>query len=137
MIIGIGSDIVDIRRIEKSCVRFGKQFEERIFTASEIEHSTLRGRSGIKGRASSLAKRFAAKEACAKALGTGFAEGIRWQEISVSNLAGGAPYLTLNGKALEKLVKITPPGMKAQINLSMSDEYPFAQAFVIISVLPA
>lgn len=135
MIIGIGNDIVDIRRIEKSILRFGTRFEERVFTATEIAMANLRGRSGIKGKTSSLAKRFAAKEACAKALGTGIGQGIKWREISVSNLAEGTPCLTLSGKALARLVKITPGGMKAQLNLSMSDEYPLAQAFVVISAV--
>ena len=132
MIIGIGTDLVDIRRIEKLCARLGKKFEERICAASEIK-----GRAGSKQRYASLAKRFAAKEACAKALGTGIGKSVKWRDILVSNLNNGAPCLTLSGRAEAHLQKRTPSGMLAQIHLSMTDEYPIAQAFVVISAVSA
>jgi len=133
VILGIGSDLVDMRRIEKLCARFGKKFEKRIFTANEIATADNRGKAGTKAKASSLAKRFAAKEACAKALGTGISGGITWQDISISNHISGAPLLTLSGMAAKRLKKLTPSGMTAQINLTIADEYPTAQAFVVIS----
>lgn len=128
MIIGIGSDLTDIRRIEKTLERFGDRFIQRTFTPLEIRKS-----EGRRLRAPSYAKRFAAKEACAKALGTGLRHGVFWRDMGVINLPSGKPTMALTGGALERLKKITPPGMVAQIDLSITDEYPLAQAFVVIS----
>ena len=131
MIIGLGNDLCDIRRIEKSLERFGERFVQRIFT--EVEQKRSDGRAT---RAASYAKRFAAKEACAKALGTGLRRGVFWRDMGVINLRGGKPTLALTGGALARLEKITPAGMAAQIDLSLTDEYPMAQAIVIISAVP-
>lgn len=131
MIIGIGSDLTDIRRIEKTLDRFGDRFIQRTFTPIEQKKS-----EGRRLRASSYAKRFAAKEACAKALGTGLRQGVFWRDMGVVNMRSGKPTMALTGGALERLKKITPPGMSAQIDLSITDEYPLAQAFVIISAVP-
>lgn len=132
MIIGIGSDLIDIRRVERALGRFPGRFEERCFTAVERAKSDKRRR-----RADSYAKRFAAKEACAKALGTGFRRGVFWSDMGVVNLASGRPTMELTGGARRQLDAITPPGMRAQIDLSITDEYPLAQATVIISAVPA
>ena len=132
MILGIGNDLCDIRRIEKSLERFGERFIRRIFT--EIEQGRSEGRAT---RAASYAKRFAAKEACAKALGTGLRRGVFWRDMGVINLRGGKPTLALTGGALARLQEITPPGLTAQIDLTLTDEYPLAQAIVIISGVPA
>ena len=132
MILGIGNDLFDIRRIEKSLERFGERFIRRIFT--EIEQRRSEGRAT---RAASYAKRFAAKEACAKALGTGLRRGVFWRDMGVINLRGGKPTLALTGGALARLQEITPPGLTAQIDLTLTDEYPLAQAIVIISGVPA
>ncbi len=131
MIIGIGSDLIDIRRIEKSLERHGQRFIQRIYT--EVEQARSEGR---KGRAASYAKRFAAKEACAKALGTGLAQGVFWHDMGVANLPSGAPTMTLTGGAAVRLAKILPPGHKAVIHLTITDDFPLAQAFVIIEALP-
>lgn len=131
MIIGIGSDLVDIRRIEKSIDRFGARFIDRIFT--EAEQATANSR---KQRAASYAKRFAAKEACSKALGSGLAHGVFWRDMGVVNLPGGRPTMELTNFAAERLVQMTPPGCRAVIHLTITDEYPMAQAFVIIEALP-
>ena len=132
MIIGLGSDLCDIRRIQRSLDRFGDRFVHRIYT--EIE----RTRSERKvDRAGSYAKRFAAKEACAKALGTGFRRGVFWRDMGVVNLRSGKPTMALTGGALARLQEMTPPGMKAVIHLSLTDDHPYAQAFVIIEALPA
>jgi holo-[acyl-carrier protein] synthase len=128
MIIGIGSDIVDIRRIEQTLERFGARFLERIYTETERRKAESRA-----GAAATYAKRFAAKEACAKALGTGFRKGVFFRDLGVVNLPGGKPTLALTGGAAERLAAITPAGMTAQIDLTLTDEYPLAQAFVIIS----
>jgi len=128
MIIGIGSDIVDIRRIEQTLARFGARFIERIYTEAERRKAESRTEA-----AATYAKRFAAKEACAKALGTGFRKGVFFRDLGVINLPGGKPTLALTGGAAERLAEITPPGMTAQIDLTLTDEYPLAQAFVIIS----
>lgn len=133
MIIGTGSDIVDIRRIEKSLDRFGARFEERIFTPREREKASSRSKAGAKAIASTYAKRFAAKEACAKALGTGLNEGVFWQDMEVANQPGGAPTMQLTGGALKRLQSMTPAGKQAFIHVSLSDEYPYAQAHIIIS----
>jgi holo-[acyl-carrier protein] synthase len=131
VIIGLGNDLCDIRRIEKSLERFGERFVQRVFT--EVEQKRSEGRAT---RAASYAKRFAAKEACAKALGTGLRAGVFWRDMGVINLKSGRPTLALTGGALARLQKITPVGMTAQIDLSITDEYPLAQAVVIISAVP-
>ena len=132
MIIGLGSDLSDIRRIENSLERFGDRFTQRIFT--EIERTRSERKAD---RAASYAKRFAAKEACAKALGTGLRGGVFWRDMGVVNMRGGKPTLALTGGALARLQKITPAGMTAQIDLTLTDEYPLAQAIVIISAIPS
>ena len=132
MILGIGNDLVDIKRIESSLERFGDRFIKRIFT--EVEQRRSEGRAE---RAASYAKRFAAKEACSKALGTGLRRGVFWRDMGVINLRGGKPTIALTGGALARLVEMTPAGMTAQIDLTVTDEYPLAQAFVIISAVPA
>ncbi|MBV8538286.1 MAG: holo-ACP synthase [Alphaproteobacteria bacterium] len=131
MIIGIGSDLIDIRRIEATLQRFGPRFVERIFTPLEREKSDRRA-----NRAESYARRFAAKEACAKALGTGLRRGVFWRDMGVVNLAGGRPTLQLTGGALARLNALLPPGTEARIDVSLTDEPPLAQAVVIISAIP-
>jgi holo-[acyl-carrier protein] synthase len=131
MIIGIGSDLVDIRRIRKSIDRHGARFVERIFT--EIEQATANRRGE---RVASFAKRFAAKEACAKALGCGIAEGVFWRDMGVVNLPGGKPTLHLTNGAAERLQTLLPPSHHAVIHLSITDEFPMAQAFVVIEARP-
>jgi len=131
MILGIGSDIIDIRRIERTLERFGTRFTERLFTETERRKSEARA-----GRAASYAKRFAAKEACSKALGTGFRAGVFWRDLGVVNLPSGKPTLVLTGNAAKRLAAITPPGMRAQIDLSLTYDHPQAQAIVIISAVP-
>jgi holo-[acyl-carrier protein] synthase len=132
MIIGIGSDLIDIRRIEKSLERYGERFTARIFTEVEQEKSDRR-----KQRAASYAKRFAAKEACSKALGTGLSHGVFWRDMGVVNLPGGKPTMHLTGGAAERLAEILPAGHRAAIHLTITDDFPLAQAFVIIEALPA
>ncbi|CAN5280740.1 holo-ACP synthase [soil metagenome] len=132
MILGIGNDLCDIRRIEKSLERFGDRFIQRIFT--EVEQKRSEGRAG---RVASYAKRFAAKEACAKALGTGLRKGVFWRDMGVINLRGGKPTMALTNGALARLQEITPAGLSPQIDLTLTDEYPLAQAIVIISGVPA
>ncbi len=131
MIIGIGSDLTDIRRIQKTLDRFGARFIDRCFT--EIEQTRSERRAD---RAASYAKRFAAKEACSKALGTGFRRGVFMRDMGVVNLRGGKPSMALTGGAAERLAALTPPGMTVQIDVSLTDEPPLAQAIVIISVVP-
>jgi holo-[acyl-carrier protein] synthase len=132
VILGIGSDLSDIRRIETSLARFGERFTERCFT--EIE----RARSERKpDRAASYAKRFAAKEACAKALGTGIRRGVFWRDMGVVNMRSGQPTMALTGGALERLKALTPAGHEAVIHLSLTDDHPYAQAFVVIEARPA
>ena len=133
MILGTGSDMTDIRRIEKSLERFGARFENRVFTAGEQAKAHSRDKAGIKVVAGTYAKRFAAKEACAKALGTGMRRGVYWRDMEVVNRPGGAPALHLTGGALKQLQAMTPDGMQAFIHVSLSDEYPYANAQVIIS----
>jgi holo-[acyl-carrier protein] synthase len=128
MIIGLGNDMVDIRRIEATITRFGDRFLDRVFTALEREKSDRRVQ-----RAASYAKRFAAKEACAKALGTGLREGVHWRDMGVVNLSSGRPTLQLTGGAQTRLDAITPAGHTAQIDLTLSDDFPWAQAIVIIT----
>lgn len=128
MIIGIGNDLIDISRIEKTIERFGDKFIKRIFTEKEQEKSDKR-----QLRIESYAKRFAAKEACSKALGTGFRRGVFWRDMGVINLPSGKPALELTGGALKRLDEITPEGSKAQIDLTITDELLMAEALVIIS----
>jgi holo-[acyl-carrier protein] synthase len=131
MIIGIGSDLIDIRRIESSLERFGERFSQRCFTEIEIRKS-----EGRKNRAESYAKRFAAKEACCKALGTGMAQGVFWKDMGVVNLPGGKPTMQLTGGAAERLSEMLPAGHRGVIHLTITDDFPLAQAFVIIEALP-
>ena len=131
MIIGLGNDLCDISRIEKTIARHGDRFLDRVFTPIERAKSDKRA-----NRAASYAKRFAAKEACAKALGTGLNAGVYWRDMGVINLPSGKPTLALTGGALARLAAITPPGHTAQIDLTITDEYPLAQAIVIISANP-
>jgi holo-[acyl-carrier protein] synthase len=131
MILGIGNDLIDIRRIEKTIERFGDRFHDRIFTGDERRRTDRRA-----NRSASYAKRYAAKEACAKALGTGFRRGVYWRDIGVANLPGGRPTLVLSGGALAQLNAITPPGMAARIDVTLTDEPPLAQALVIITAVP-
>ncbi len=134
MILGIGSDICDIRRIEKVLERHGDRFIARVFT--EGERRRAERRTGT-NRAGTYAKRFAAKEACAKALGTGFAQGVFMSDLGVVNLRGGQPTMVLDGGAATRLARLTPAGLRARIDLTMTDEYPYAYAHVIISAVPA
>ena len=131
MIIGIGSDLIDIRRIEKTLERFGERFTNRCYTEVERQKSDKRLL-----RAESYAKRYAAKEACSKALGTGFRKGVFWRDMGVVNLPGGKPTMKLTGGALARLNEIVPDGMDAQIDLTITDEPPIAEALVIISAVP-
>ena len=131
MIIGLGSDLCDVRRIEKVLERHGDRFLDRIFTPSERAKADRRA-----NRAETYAKRFAAKEACAKALGTGLRHGVFWRDIGVVNLPGGRPTMKLTGGALARLKAITPAGCEARIEVSLTDEGPTAQAIVIISAVP-
>jgi holo-[acyl-carrier protein] synthase len=130
MIIGLGSDLIDIRRIEQALERFGARFINRIFTELEQKKSERRAQ-----RAATYAKRFAAKEACAKALGTGLRAGVFWRDMGVVNLPSGAPTIKLTGGAAKRLAEITPEGMTAQISLTLTDDYPLAQAIVIITAV--
>jgi len=130
MILGLGNDLIDIRRIEKAIARHGERFLSRIYTDIERAKSDRRNQ-----RAASYAKRFAAKEACAKALGTGLNHGVFWRDMGVINQRGGRPTMALAGGALARLAEITPAGMAPQIDLTLTDEYPMAQAIVIISAV--
>jgi holo-[acyl-carrier protein] synthase len=130
LILAIGSDLCDIRRIEQTLERFGGRFTNRIFT--DIERSRSERKPD---RAASYAKRFAAKEACSKALGTGFRAGVFWRDMGVVNLRSGKPTLALTGGAAERLARITPPGLSAVVHLTMTDDHPYAQAFVVIEAL--
>jgi holo-[acyl-carrier protein] synthase len=132
MIIGLGSDLIDIRRVEKSLERFGERFTTRCFTEIERAKSDRRA-----NRAASYAKRFAAKEACSKALGTGIAQGVFWKDMGVVNLPSGKPTMKLTGGAADVLNSMLPEGHRAAIHLTITDDYPLAQAFVIIEALPA
>jgi holo-[acyl-carrier protein] synthase len=131
MIIGLGSDIVDVRRIASVIERHGDRFLNRIFTAAERRKAESRANV-----AETYAKRFAAKEACSKALGTGFRHGVFWRDMGVVNLPSGRPTMKLSGGALKRLQEITPAGCEARIEVSLTDEGPTAQAIVIISALP-
>jgi holo-[acyl-carrier protein] synthase len=130
MILGIGSDLIDIRRIEVTLERFGDRFVQRLFTQTEQRKS-----EGRRNRAASYAKRFAAKEACSKALGTGFRKSVYWRDLGVVNLKSGKPTMALTGGAAERLKSMVPKGMKARIDLSITDDFPLAQAIVIISAV--
>jgi len=131
MILGVGSDLTDVRRIEKVIARHGERFLSRIFTDSERTRAERR-----KNRVETYAKRFAAKEACAKALGTGIRRGVWWRDMGVVNLPSGRPTMHLTGGALARLEAMTPPGFEARIDLTISDEGPMAQALVVISAVP-
>jgi holo-[acyl-carrier protein] synthase len=131
MIVGIGSDTIDIRRIEKTLGRYGERFVERVFTAVERQKSDRRAQ-----RAASYAKRFAAKEACSKALGTGFRRGVFWRDLGVVNLASGKPTMVLTGAAGEWLKRLVPPDYEPHIHVTLTDDFPYAQALVIIEALP-
>ncbi|WP_311028392.1 holo-ACP synthase [Mesorhizobium koreense] len=130
MIIGLGSDLIDIRRIERTLERHGERFTARIFTEIERAKSDRR-----RERAASYAKRFAAKEACAKALGTGLARGVFWRDMGVVNLPGGKPTMRLENGAAARLAELTPVGHRAVVHLTITDDYPLAQAFVVIEAL--
>jgi holo-[acyl-carrier protein] synthase len=131
MIIGVGTDLIDIRRIERTLERFGERFLERVFTPAERVRAERRV-----DRAAAYAKRYAAKEACAKALGTGFRQGVYWRDIGVLSRPSGQPVLELSGGAARRLAALTPAGMSARIDLSLSDEPPLGQAVVVISAEP-
>ncbi len=131
MIIGIGNDLIDIRRIERTLERFGERFLDRVYTEVERAKSDRRV-----NRAASYAKRFAAKEACSKALGTGFRRGVYWRDLGVVNLPSGKPTLKLTGGAARRLDELTPDGMIAQIDLTITDDHPLAEAVVVISAVP-
>jgi holo-[acyl-carrier protein] synthase len=132
MILGVGTDLVDMRRLEATLSRFGRRFIERVFTPLEQDRCERRRRS-----LGAYAQRFAAKEACAKALGTGFRQGVGWRDIEVANLPSGQPLLTLTNGAAARLAVLTPAGMSPHIHVSMSDEDPYAQAIVVISAIAA
>ena len=131
MILGIGNDLIDIRRIEATIARYGDRFLNRVFTPTERAKSDRR-----RERAASYAKRFAAKEACSKALGTGLRKGVFWRDMGVVNLPSGRPTLKLTGGAAEHLHRMTPEGHEARIDLTITDDFPLAQAIVIISAVP-
>src|SRR5262245_5572388 len=133
MILGLGNDIIDIRRVERTIERYGDRFLCRVFT--DVERRKSDGRAGRAGRAASYAKRFAAKEACAKALGTGFRQGVFWRDMGVVNLPSGRPTLELTGGAALALARLTPEGHEVRIDLSITDDFPTAQAIVIISAV--
>ena len=130
MILGIGSDMVDIRRVEQVIGRHGERFLSRVFTPTERARAQRRANQGA-----TYAKRFAAKEACSKALGTGIRRGVWWRDMGVVNLPGGRPTMQLTGGALARLQALTPEGFEARIDLSITDDWPLAQAFVIISAV--
>ncbi len=132
MLIGLGSDLIDTRRIARVIDRYGDRFLDRVFTATERAKSDRR-----RNRAESYAKRYAAKEACSKALGTGFRKGVFWRDMGVVNLPGGKPGMALTGGAARRLAEITPPGCEARIEVSLTDEPPLAQAIVIITAVPS
>ncbi len=131
MILGIGNDVIDIRRVEKTLERFGSRFTDRVFTDVEQRKSDRRAQ-----RAASYAKRFAAKEACSKALGTGFSRGVFWRDLGVVNEPSGRPTMALTGGAMDHLAAMTPPGHRAVVHLTLTDDFPYAHAMVIISAVP-
>jgi holo-[acyl-carrier protein] synthase len=132
MIIGIGNDTIDIRRVEKVLERHGERFTLRIFTDVEVAKSERR-----RLRAASYAKRFAAKEACSKALGTGIRGGVFWRDMGVVNLPSGKPTMALTGGAAKRLASLVPPGHKPAIHVTITDDFPLAQALVVIEAVPA
>ena len=132
MILGVGTDLCDIRRIEQTLTRFGTRFTERIYTELERQKAEKRGSN----RANRYAMFYAAKEACAKALGTGFRESVFWRDLKVDNLPSGQPVMTLSNGALDRLQSLTPEGYEAKIDISLTDEYPLAHAMVVISAVP-
>ena len=136
MIIGLGSDIIDIRRIERTLERYGDRFLSRVFTPTERRKSDGRAGANRTLRAASYARRFAAKEACSKALGTGFRGGVYWRDMGVVNLATGQPAMELAGGAARRLREITPPGTVARLLVTITDDHPVAQAIVVISAVP-
>ena len=131
MIIGIGTDLANIERIAGTLARFGDRFRHRVFTDTELRKAARR-----RDEAGTLAKRWAAKEACSKALGTGLSMGISWRDMAVSNLEGGQPVMELTGWAAERLAAMTPPGHHAVVHVTLTDDHPWAQAFVVIEALP-
>ena len=131
MILGLGNDVIDIRRIEETLTRFGPRFIDRVFTDVEIAKSEKRAQ-----RAASYAKRFGAKEACSKALGTGFRNGVFWKDMGVVNEPSGKPTIVLTGGARDQLDSLVPPGHKARIHLTITDDFPYAHAVVMIEALP-
>jgi holo-[acyl-carrier protein] synthase len=131
LILGIGNDVIDIRRVEKTLERFGSRFTDRVFTDVEQRKSDRRAQ-----RAASYAKRFAAKEACSKALGTGFSRGVFWRDLGVVNEPSGRPTMALTGGAMDHLAAMTPPGHRAVVHLTLTDDFPYAHAMVIISAVP-
>ena len=131
MILGVGTDLLDIRRLERTLERWGERFSRRVYT--ELERRRCEGHVN---RAARYAQRYAAKEACAKALGTGFREGVAWRDMEVDNFPSGKPFLRLTGGAAQRLALLTPRGLRPAIELSLTDEYPFAHAIVVISALP-
>ena len=136
MILGIGNDLIDITRVAKVIERHGERFLERIFTEAERARAQRRA-SNEKMLVATYAKRFAAKEACSKALGTGIRQGVWWRDMGVVNLPGGRPTMRLTGGALARLQAMTPAGHEARIDLTITDDWPLAQAFVIISAEPS
>jgi holo-[acyl-carrier protein] synthase len=132
MIVGVGSDLIDIRRVDKTLERYGERFIRRVFTPVEVRKS-----EGRKQRAASYAKRFAAKEACSKALGTGLNQGVFWMDMGVVNLPSGKPTWAVTGGAAQRLAALVPKGHRPEIHLTITDDFPLAQAFVIIEAVPA
>lgn len=133
----MGSDMIDIRRIEQSLARFGPRFEKRVFTEAEQKKAYSRQKAGMQTIAATYAKRFAAKEACSKALGTGLRQGVYWRDMEVVSQPSGAPAIQLSGGALAHLKRLVPQGMNAAIHITMTDEYPYAQAQVVIEAVAA
>ncbi|MEQ9447247.1 MAG: holo-ACP synthase [Rhodospirillaceae bacterium] len=135
MILGIGTDLIDIRRIEKTLARFGERFIDRIFTDIEVAKAERRKGAGS-AYAATYAKRYAAKEAASKALGTGFRRGVYWRDLGIVNLSSGQPTVIMTGGASERLNAMVPAGMEARVDLTITDEYPIAEAMVIITAVP-
>jgi holo-[acyl-carrier protein] synthase len=131
VILGVGTDLCNIQRIERTLARFGDRFRHRVFTETELRKAASRH-----GEAATLAKRWAAKEACSKALGTGLRMGIAWRDMAVSNLRSGQPVMAVTGWAAERLASMTPPGHEAVIHVTLTDDHPWAQAFVVIEARP-
>ena len=131
MILGVGTDLCNIERIERTLARFGDRFRRRVFTQTELRKAASRS-----GEAATLAKRWAAKEACSKALGTGLRMGIAWKDMAVANLPTGQPVMRVTGWAAERLREMTPPGHEAILHVTLTDDHPWAQAFVVIEARP-